>query len=225
MRRIKTNIRNSIGMTLIEVLVTIFILGLIFAFSYQSISTIINTREIVPKEITKYSDLERVFDRIEYDFINASTISPVSPTGYKLYPIMISKDGSNGSLAELTISRFASGEYQNQDGNLIGYRLNQQTLEILFWPKLFLSTVDEVAKPKAYPLLSDIKSFNLWVKKTANQNWSNVYPNVNLDLNSIQEINKSKSNTKIEPLPVGLKIEIEVQNMPGKYTRVVNRLF
>ena len=138
---------------------------------------------------------------------------------------MISKDGSNGALAELTISRFASGEYQNHDGNLIGYRLNQQTLEILFWPKLFLSTVDEVAKPKAYPLLSDIKSFNLWVKKTANQNWSNVYPNVNLDLNSIQEINRSKSNTKVEPLPVGLKIEIEVQNMPGKYTRVVNRLF
>lgn len=221
----RNRLRPNSGMTLVEVLVTIFILLLIFAFAYQSLYTMLITRELVPKEVDKYSSLERVFDRIEYDFINTSLLSPIAPNGYKLYPIMVSKDSSNGALAPLTISRFANVDYAYQDGMLIGYRLKNNTLEILIWDKLYMSPAEEGAKPKIYPLLENVKNFNVSIKPNVNQGWTNIYPNIKINTASTDELTKRKEDIQIEPLPIGLKIEIELLKSPEIYSRIINRLY
>lgn len=230
--KITKKIKNIKGITLVEVLVTIFILSLIFIFSFQSLSVMITTREIVPKDVNFINDIERVFDRIEYDFVNASLISPVAPNGARLTPIMVGKEGVRGALATLTISKFTSGDYNNQDGQLIGYRLINNNLEILIWQTLYLAQVDEVANPKVYTLLENVEDFKVSVQKNRNSEWVLTYPID--DAPDVQNPNSLPSSAYpnnvvamkqnyIDQLPIGLKVEIKIKNNSGIYTRIFNR--
>lgn len=137
------------GFTLIEILVALAIFAIMALAAYRGLSTMLDARQRIEQENSKWRGVALFFARLEND-LEATLARPV-------------RGASDLGLAALTGSTMLHGEddaqlaftrngYAGQSGKLsapqrVGYRLRGETLELLTW-----SALDQA--PRSHPEIS-----------------------------------------------------------------------
>lgn len=151
--------KNS-GFTLIEVMVAISIFAVLSIIGYKGVSTLLQTKERVEVEDSKWQNLILFFDRFELD-VKQSVNRPIRSREDTVEPAFIGRPsfvGENGS--QLAFSRFGDPEQSGflMDTRRIGYRLNEGAIELLIWPSL---DVAPSAKPEVFKVLPHVAQMTI----------------------------------------------------------------
>lgn len=214
--------RKSGGLSLVEVLITLFILMLVLGLSYQGLQTMLQTQAQVPADIARWSDIERFFDRLESDFTHLSWQSPVGPTGHRFAPLTVDPNLSHGAQAPLMLSRFSADRNFLLAGNTytsgqwVGYRLREGTIELLMFPQLYLPLDARFNQPEAYPVLAEVERFSVEVLAINTTNWASVYP---------ANTTENNSAVTIEPPPRAIKVTLKCRDLNDELVRIFDRIY
>lgn len=149
--------RRRAGFTLVELLIALAILALVSVLSYRALSALSESEAQLTAEARHWSDLDRLFARLEADVRQA--LPRESRTGEASEPAWNGRPDRDGN-AELRFSR-AGPEFAIEPGSggqRIGYRLRGGAVEVLYWPRL-----DQPATtaPETYALASGIDRFQV----------------------------------------------------------------
>ncbi len=126
------------GFTLIEVLISILLFGIIAAVCYQGLAAVINARERVSAENRKWRSIALAFTRLELD-LAAIVDRPVhGPAGTMQASSLIGNPSYLPQEATLMFSREGEPDASGNPGIPVrtGYRLREGSLEVLTWPVL-----------------------------------------------------------------------------------------
>ncbi len=140
------------GFTLIEILVALTVFAVIALISYRGLDTVLNAKVRVDAEMRFWRDIGLVFDRIETDFSQISTVSRIDASG-KIRPPLRAGDLPDQVLFEMT--RFDG----SRDPVHVGYRLREQKLELLLWK--FNAKGEELGSPDVHLLIEGIEACQL----------------------------------------------------------------
>jgi general secretion pathway protein J len=149
--------RGRAGFTLVELLISLAILGLIATLGYRALASLTDSEVKLTAESRRWQDLDAMFARIEADMRDA--IPRAGRTEAASEPPWIGDADAAGNAA-LRFSR-AGPEFVVEPGSAgqrIGYRLRDAAVEVLYWPRL-----DQPASvdPQAYALASGIAGFRV----------------------------------------------------------------
>jgi general secretion pathway protein J len=125
----------SRGFTLIEILIALAILAIITTLGYRALSALVDSEVQLSTEAQRWRTLDAFFARIESDLRQA--LPREARAGAAREPAWLADVDRNGN-SELRISR-AGPEFSTDPGaagQRIGYRLEHDTLEVLYWPRL-----------------------------------------------------------------------------------------
>lgn len=157
------------GFTLIEIMTALLVLSLLALMSYRGLGAVLDAREHVRQETDKWRHVAAFLGRFERDVELAAPRSVRSANGRA--PAWLGTAATT-SAASLEFSRFASADGVDT-ARRIGYRLNEKNeIELWLWPGLDAAPE---AKPKRYPVLEGIKTFELQYLNTALV-WVNAWP-------------------------------------------------
>jgi len=145
------------GFTLVELLVSLAILGLIAVLGYRALASLADSEAKLTAEARHWQNLDAMFARLEADLREA--IPRPARTGVATEPAWIGDVDAAGN-AELRFSR-AGPEFSVEpgtSGQRIGYRLRDAAVEVLYWPRL-----DQPAAvlPQAYALAGGVAGFRV----------------------------------------------------------------
>jgi general secretion pathway protein J len=162
------------GFTLVELLVALIILTLLSVAGFRGLNSVLQTHEHITQETRKWQHLAFFFSRLEQDVAQAIHRPARDPGGlmqpeWMGHPIAVGEDD-----AELTLTRAG---IPNEGASLlapqrIGYRLEQNTIQLLRWPALDQAPL---ARPTHYPLLEGVREFRLRHLDAAGQ-WNVIWP-------------------------------------------------
>lgn len=163
----------SKGFTLIEVLVALTIFGVLSALSYRSLSALLQTRERITQETTRWREVMLFFNRVDTD-LRQHVNRPVT-IGRAIEPAFLGKNNVLPDEALLSFSRFGNPQQNGalMDTQRIGYRLKVGHVEMLIWPAL---DIEEDAKPMAYPILSGVETMTIRYMHNKTLTWLNTWP-------------------------------------------------
>jgi general secretion pathway protein J len=169
----KHNIR---GFTLIEVIVALSIFAVLSIIGYKGVSSLIQTKERVEVEDSKWQQLILFFDRFESD-VKQSVNRPIRARDDNVEPAWFGRPtftGEDG--AQLVLSRFGDPEQSGflMDTRRIGYRLHDGAVELLFWPSLDAAPS---AKPEVFKVLTHVAQMTLSYL-SADGRWLNSWPDL-----------------------------------------------
>jgi len=166
------------GFTLVEVLIALVIFAILSALSYRSISALLQTRERLELETSRWREVMIFFNRFDQDV--RRRVDRSVRNGNQYLPGWYGKPvfaGDND--AQLMFSIMGNPEQPGtlMDTRRIGYRLHAGNIEMLIWPAL-----DNVSasKPVAYPVLSQVKTLSLRYMSSQGYTWSDRWPAPNL---------------------------------------------
>ncbi|MDO8812071.1 MAG: type II secretion system minor pseudopilin GspJ [Gallionella sp.] len=166
----KTVHRISVrGFTLIELLTAMLILSLLALMSYRGLSAVLDAREHVTRETTKWRQISSFFARFERDIQLASPRPVRSASGSA--PAWLGRLAATSG-PRLEFSRFGSVEGVDMPRRL-AYQLNEkQEVELWLWPGLDVATDTQ---PARYPVLAGVTKFELQYLN-ANLAWVGTWP-------------------------------------------------
>lgn len=149
--------RRRAGFTLVELLISLAILGLIATLGYRALASLTDSEVQLTVEARRWQHLDAMFARIEADMRDA--IPRAGRTETASEPAWIGDIDPAGN-ATLRFSR-AGPEFIVEPGSAgqrIGYRLRDAAVEVLYWPRL-----DQPAAvvPQAYPLTAGVAGFRV----------------------------------------------------------------
>ena len=161
------------GFTLIEVLVALTIFAVLSALSYRSLSALLQTRERITHETTRWREVMLFFNRVDTD-LRQHVNRPVT-IGRTIQPAFFGKIGGLPNEVLLSFSRFGNPQQNGalMDTQRIAYRLKAGSVEMLIWPAL---DVEEDTKPAAYPILSGVKNITIRYMHNKTLTWLNTWP-------------------------------------------------
>lgn len=171
------------GFTLIEILVALAVFAVIALISYRGLDTVLNAKARVDTEMRFWRDVGLVFDRIETDFSQISTVNRIDTSG-KLRPPLRAGNLADQLLFEMT--RFDGA----REPVHVAYRLREQKLELLLWK--FNAKGEEVGTPDVHLLIDNIEACRLSYLDSKGA-WSDKWP-----------------ATANESRPQGVRIELQV---------------
>jgi len=169
---------NARGFTLVEALVALLILAIVAVLAYRGTAAMTGGEAQLAEESARWRALDMVFTRLEADLRQA--VPRASRHGDRLEAAFSSLPVDAAGNDAIVFSR-AGPEFAvepGMQGQRIGYRLRDGTLEVSFWPQL-----DNVANaaPIVYPLIGGIERFRVSALTGANR-WSERWP---LDRNDL----------------------------------------
>lgn len=161
------------GFTLIEVLVALTIFAVLSALSYRSLSALLQTRERITQETTRWREVMLFFNRVDID-LRQHVNRPVT-IGRAIQPAFFGKNNVLSDEALLSFSRFGNPQQNGvlMDTQRMAYRLKAEHVEMLIWPAL---DVEEDTKPMAYPILSGVKTMTIRYMHNKTLTWLNTWP-------------------------------------------------
>src|SRR5262249_24651637 len=143
------------GITLLELLVALAILALLSLLGYRAISALAESEVRLADETRRWRTLDALFVRLESDLREA--IPRDARMGAAPAPAWLGVAADAGN-ATLEFPR-AGPEFAadvGSAGQRIGYRYNQRSIEVLYWP--YLDNVP-AATPSVYRLADHIAGF------------------------------------------------------------------
>jgi general secretion pathway protein J len=189
------------GFTLVEALVAIAILGVVAALAWRATDAMTGSEAAVSAESRRWQDLDAVLARIEADMRDALPRVAEAP-GYLPGRGAMATSGAVAAVAPgwaatldengdtvLSFSRGGAGApaEPGAGGQRVGYRLQGDRLEVLYWPQLDDAPGTE---PAVYALAQGIHGFRV-LQLTRAGTWSPSWPLADDD-----------------PIPRGVRIEI-----------------
>lgn len=162
------------GFTLIEVIVALSIFALLSIIGYKGVSSLIQTKERVQVEDSKWQQLILFFDRFELD-VKQSVNRPIRTREDTVEPAWLGRPSFSGQDgAQLLLSRFGDPEQSGflMDTRRIGYRLHDGAIELLIWPSL---DVAPSAKPEVFKVLPHVTQLT-FSYLSADGRWLNAWP-------------------------------------------------
>jgi len=164
--------RRQRAFTLIEVLVALAILGVVALLAYRATAAMTDSEARLTQESDRWRSLDMLFGRLESDMRQA--IPRGARAGARTEPPWIAAASDSAANSALAFTR-AGPEFAVEPGiagQRIGYRLQDSTIEALYWPQL-----DNVpnATPAVYPLAHNIERFRIF-QLGANNTWSQQWP-------------------------------------------------
>ena len=140
------------GFTLVEVLVALAILAALATFAWRATAALVDGETRLTAEAQRWQRLDALFARLEAD-LRAAVPRPVRAGAQQREASLVGTDGA----IVFTRAGGAAGE-PGAEGTRLGYRLVNDTLEIVYWPRL-----DRAAgvEPVAYPLASGVARFDV----------------------------------------------------------------
>ncbi len=146
------------GFTLIEVLVALAIFAVIAVLSYRTLASIFETRERLQQQSSTLRDQALFFARLEND-LNALLPRAITNSVNQTEPalrVLAATLSSEDPVITFTRTGFAAATGANAAPQRVGYRLKDNTIELLIWPGL-----DQAprAEPASYPALKNIRDF------------------------------------------------------------------
>jgi general secretion pathway protein J len=162
------------GFTLVELLVALIILALLSIAGYKGLNAVLQTRQHLAEETSKWQHLSFFFSRLDQDIAQA-VHRPVRDAGGLTEPEWIGRAALiSPDDAQLTFTRAG---VPDQGSNFlapqrIGYRLEEGTILLLRWP--FPDAAPRAA-PIRYPLLEGVSAFTLR-HLDASGNWLDQWP-------------------------------------------------
>ena len=197
---------RSKGFTLIELLVAITIFAIISVISYRTITSLVNTQQVVTAAQNKWGGIAKAISRI------STTWNRAIPLAFRdenslIQPAVLGKNklqGDYDAQLELTASGFIGDpEYGSTPPKRVGFRFLNGQLYLVSWPSLnrVQSTV-----PRVDLLLGNVAEFNVNFYYPDKQ-WRDTWP---LD------------NGNYTNLPPGVKVYIKM-NSGEEITRVWSR--
>lgn len=162
------------GFTLIELLVALMIFAVLSGLSYRSLSALIQTRERVNAETRHWRELMLFFNRLDMD-VHQHIPRSVQKGNIILPSWQAHPELSSADDAQLMFTRLGSWEAEGnlRDSQRIGYRLKNQTIELLIWPALD-TLPDE--KPTVLPLLNGVKKMQIRYLTQDKSRWVSNWP-------------------------------------------------
>ncbi len=161
------------GFTLVELLVALTIFAVLSALSYRSLSSLLQTRERITQETTRWREVMLFFNRVDSDLRQHVNRPVMIGQGEK--PAFLGKISDLPDDALLSFSRFGN-PHQNgalMDTQRISYRLKAGHIEMLIWPAL---DIEEDTKPAAYTILSGVKTMTIRYMHNKTLTWVNSWP-------------------------------------------------
>lgn len=165
-------LRSQSGFTLIELMVSLVILALLSVAGYRGLDAVIQTRERVAAETHKWQHLSFFFSRLDQDIAQATHRSIRDQAGivrpeWTGHAIVVGDDD-----AQLIFTRAGKTDQGMTPPQRIGYRLEQDRIVLLRWPKLDQAAQ---AKPIRYTILEGVREFN-WRYMDASGLWQTQWP-------------------------------------------------
>lgn len=136
---------RSTGLTLIEVLVALAILGLLSLLAYRALDSTLRVRDRAAQEASRWRELSFFFDRLRDDVDQPATRGPRPPAAARL-PAW---QGNDSSLEIAAIGHAANPLRRLQ------YRWNAGAIELLLWPAFDAAPG---AVPETHQLVGAVRS-------------------------------------------------------------------
>lgn len=166
--------RHTAGFTLVEVLVALVIFAILSALSYRSLSALLQTKERIELETSRWREVMVFFNRFDQN-IRRHIDRPVhQANGYQ--PGWYGKPGYSGDHdAQLMFSMLGNPEQPGtlMDSRRIGYRLNAGNIEELIWPAMDTAPG---SKPVAYAVLRQVRQLSFRYMTSQGYIWSDRWP-------------------------------------------------
>ncbi len=150
------------GMTLVEVLVALAILGLLSLLGYRALDSTLRVRDRVSVEAGRWRELSFFFDRLREDIDQPSVRGPRSANGERV-PLW---KGNDTSFDIAALGHDASPVRRMQ------YRWNAGTVELLLWP-VFDAAPD--TQPEVHKVVSAARSLRFRYLSRSKA-WVDVWP-------------------------------------------------
>lgn len=159
------------GLTLVEVLVALAILGLLSILAYRALDATLQVRDRVSVEAGRWRELSFFFDRLRDDIDQPSPRGPRTADGTRL-------PAWSGSAAALEFAVIGHGGNPLRH---VKYRWNAGAVELLLWPGFDASPADV---PETHALVQGVRSLRFgylnrsrtWVEAWPPQGADNVAP-------------------------------------------------
>jgi general secretion pathway protein J len=146
------------GFTLIEIVVALAILAVVALLAYRATAAMTDGEARLAAESEQWRTLDRFFARIESDMREA--VPRGSRHGAATEPAWSAQvtDGAGNSTLMFTRAGPEFAVEPGIAGQRIGYRLNGDRIEVVYWPQL--DNVDD-AQALAYPLVAGVARFRV----------------------------------------------------------------
>lgn len=167
-------IQKNHGFTLIELLVALVIFAILSALSYRSLSALIQTKQRIESETSKWREVMLFFSRLDTDLRHVVN-RPIRVDKSQQPAFLAKPELDTLEDAQLSFSRLGNSM---QTGNLmdtqrIAYRYKAGNIEMLIWPAL---DIESGTMPKIYPVLHGVKSMALRYKPARVNAWVSSWP-------------------------------------------------
>ena len=159
------------GFTLVELLIALAILAILAVLGYRGVAALTESEVRLTAEAARWRALDTFFARFESDLRTAQPRAVRTGSGTET-AWLATRDAAGN--AELRISRAgsASGLDPGSAGQRIGYRFRDQSIEVLYWPRL-----DQPANvaPTPYALVEEVAAFRVDYLDSRN-GWRDSWP-------------------------------------------------
>lgn len=197
------NKKFSQGFTLLELLIAMSIFSLISIMSFAGLNSILFNKEVVDKELTRLSDIQRSMLNLERD-INQAIDRPIRDGLGGNIPALTGGQNIDSTILELTRNGWRNPAQQSRSQlQRVAYSLEDNQLIRLYW--YHLDHLQD-AEPVRRILLKGIENIEIRYLETE---WENTWPKLSND--STPDVTSS--------LPRAIEITIELKDW-GKITRL-----
>lgn len=158
--------------TLIEVLAALAIFAIMAVMSYRALASVLDSRERLETEAQKWRNLSIFFMRLEQD-VGATLNRPVRSVDDIFQPALsISPDSRADAALALTRSGYVGADGMLAAPQRIGYRLKDNTLELMTWPHLDMPPRGTAT---TYSALERVQTFSVRAMDV-NGSWQQRWP-------------------------------------------------
>jgi general secretion pathway protein J len=200
------------GFTLIELMVAVFITGILFAIGYGAVNQAIKNREGLEQQQERLIAIQTTMRTIAQD-VNQLALRPIrDPSGNDWLPVLRATGSNSQEIAELTRAGWANpAGVQRPSLQRVVYLFEDNTLRREYWPVLdpLLST-----EPIKKDLCPHVKSVTFRYMDVTRQ-WRDTWPPATAVVNS-----PGNTQINLRQRPIAVEVTIELQDW-GKVVRVL----
>ena len=196
---------RSRGFTLLEVLVSVFVFGIVAMLAYGGYNQLTRQSDIVETNASRTRAIQAAVQRMSEDFAMMEPRPVREPLGESFEPALRS-DTRTETLAELTRSGWSNPAGVSRSTlQRVAYRLQDNELQRAYWSALDRTLT---AEPTAATLLDRVRSVNFRFMDQ-NQTWHEQWPPVGFS---------GPDAVRVRPIAVEITIDLEDW---GKLVRLV----
>lgn len=158
--------------TLIEVLAAMVIFAIMAVMSYRALAGVLDSRERLEAEATKWRNLAIFFARLEQD-VSATLNRPVRSIDDIFQPALaVNPDSGADATLAFTRSGYVGAEGMLAAPQRLAYRFKDNKLELMVWPHLDMPPRGTAT---AYAALEGVSAFSVRALDSAG-NWQPRWP-------------------------------------------------